>query len=449
MQVTIEPSEGLKRLLTVAVPGEKVDAAVNLKLQETAKTTFLKGYRKGKVPFKVVKNRYGLGIRREIVSQMIQQSYAEAIHREGLKPVGNPEVVNASNEEGADLVYTASFEVYPSIQLPDFSTLSIEKITAEIVEEDIDDMVDDLQRQRSRLVPVARESTWDDIVIFDYEGRVDGNLDESLCRQEARHVVGKITQLPGLGRVLYGRRANENEVVDFGLPLPEDYHVRKLAGAKAEFKLTIKQVLVREYPEIDEEFMSIFGIKDGDENAFRQEIRQNLLYTGEASTRRKLKADLHDSLIAAVEVELPQALIDAEIKKLKKGSKVEGLSEPVSASESDAPYLEEAQRRVKIGLILGEIAVQSGITIDEERLRRMIEREAVTYEAPVDVVNWIYKDEKLMSYYQSRVLEEQVIDHILETADISIKQISFDELVRKQDPAAQAAGAVHRATAET
>jgi len=444
MRVSIETTEGLERKMTIAVPGEQVDTAVNARLQEAAKNVNLKGFRRGKVPFKVIKGKFGKGVRQEVVGELMSQTYYEAISQESLKPAGQPKIEATNVIEGEDLEFTAIFEVYPEITLPDFSKIEVERLSAEIEDADIDEMIMTLRQQRQIWEVVERPAAIDDRVNIDYVGTLGGEEFEGGRGSGTNLVLGSERMIPGFETGIVGN--SSGEVFVLTLEFPGEYYNEELAGKQVEFELTLNSVSTQVLPEIDEEFFKSFGIDEGGEPAFREEVSSNMRRELKVSSRSKLKNQVMDALIDAVDVSVPATLIAGEIQQLRDQAIQQiGAGKNIDpAMLPDDLFTDQARRRVVLGLILGEVVQQHKITADPVRVREAVEELASTYESPDDVVNWYYGDKEQLGTVESTVIEDQVFDHIIDTANVRETRLSYQEVIKPEPSPAAAAN-----TAET
>ena len=444
MRVSIETTEGLERKMTIAVPGEQVNTAVNARLQEAAKNVNLKGFRRGKVPFKVIKGKFGKGVRQEVVGELMSQTYYEAISQESLKPAGQPKIEATNVIEGEDLEFTAIFEVYPEITLPDFSKIEVERLRAEIEDADIDEMIMTLRQQRQIWEVVERPAAIDDRVNIDYVGTLGGEEFEGGRGSGINLVLGSERMIPGFETGIVGN--SSGEVFVLTLEFPGEYYNEELAGKQVEFELTLNSVSTQVLPEIDEEFFKSFGIDEGGEPAFREEVSSNMRRELKVSSRSKLKNQVMDALIDAVDVSVPATLIAGEIQQLRDQAIQQiGAGKNIDpAMLPDDLFTDQARRRVVLGLILGEVVQQHKITADPVRVREAVEELASTYESPDDVVNWYYGDKEQLGTVESTVIEDQVFDHIIDTANVRETRLSYQEVIKPEPSPAAAAN-----TAET
>ena len=438
MQVSVETTEGLERKLTIAIPGDRVDTAVNARLQEAAQTIRLNGFRQGKVPLKVVKNKFGKGVRQEVVGELMNQTYFEAIAQESLKPAGQPRIEPTSMDEGKDVEFVAVFEVYPEIELPDFAAIKAERLVAEVSDDDIDEMIETLRKQRQTWVPVERAAADGDMVNIDYVGKKEGEEFQGGKAAGQNLVLGSERMIPGFEDGVIGKSAGE----DFTLQLkfPDDYHSEELAGAEVEFELTLNTVSEQSLPEVNEDFFKSFGVEEGGMEAFREEVSNNMQREMKNASRNKLKTTLMDALISDLEVAIPAALMSNEIHQLKHQTvqQMGGGQGFDPHSMPDDLFREQAKRRVTLGLILGEVISQQGIQADADKVRDAVEEIAATYESPEEVVKWYYSNEEQLQGIESSVIEDQVFDYIIEQAQVSDKEVSYQDVIKPESQGGEA-----------
>ncbi len=438
MQVSVETTEGLERKLTIAIPGDRVDTAVNARLQEAAQTIRLNGFRQGKVPLKVVKNKFGKGVRQEVVGELMNQTYFEAIAQESLKPAGQPRIEPTSMDEGKDVEFVAVFEVYPEIELPDFAVIKAERLVAEVLDDDIDEMIETLRKQRQTWVPVERAAADGDMVNIDYVGKKEGEEFQGGKAAGQNLVLGSERMIPGFEDGVIGKSAGD----DFTLQLkfPDEYHSEELAGAEVEFELKLNTVSEQSLPEVNKDFFKSFGVEEGGMEAFREEVSNNMQREMKTASRNKLKTTLMDALISDLEVAIPAALMSNEIHQLKHQTvqQMGGGQGFDPHSMPDELFREQAKRRVTLGLILGEVISQQGIQADADKVRDAVEEIAATYESPEEVVKWYYSNEEQLQGIESSVIEDQVFDYIIEQAQVSDKEVSYQDVIKPESQGGEA-----------
>ena len=435
MQVSVETTEGLERKMTIAVPSEKVDSAVNSRLQEAARNVKLNGFRKGKIPFKVIKSKFGAGVRQEVVGELMSQSFYEAIDQESLKPAGQPSIAPKNLNEGEDLEFVATFQVYPEISLPDFSKIELERLGAEISESDIDEMIETLRKQRQTWELVERAAASDDMVNIDYAGKLNGEEFEGGSAQGTNLVLGSERMIPGFEAGIEGKSASDVFTLD--LSFPEEYHNKELAGKEVAFEITLNSVSEQVMPVVDEEFYKSFGVEDGGNDAFREEVTSNMGSELKTASRNKLKTKIMDALAEAVETDIPDALVAGEIQQLREQALQQfGGGQNIDANMlPDELFKEQAARRVLLGLVLGEVIQQQELKADPAKVREAIEELAATYESPDDVINWYYGNQEQLGTIESNVLEDQVFDYIIGQSAVTDKQVDYQEVIKPEPKA--------------
>ena len=432
MQISVETTEGLERKLTIAIPVDRVDTAVNARLKEAAQTIRLNGFRQGKVPLKVVKNKFGKGVRQEVVGELMNQTYFEAIAQESLKPAGQPRIEPTSIDEGKDVEFVAVFEVYPEIELPNFAAIKAERLVAEVSENDIDEMIETLRKQRQIWVPVERAAADGDMVNIDYVGKKGGEEFQGGKAAGQNLVLGSERMIPGFENGVIGKVAGD----EFSLQLkfPDEYHSEELAGAEVEFELKLNTVSEQSLPEVNEDFFKSFGVEEGGIEAFREEVTNNMQREMKTASRNKLKTTLMDALISDMEVTIPAALMSNEINQLKHQT-VQQMGGGQGFDPQNMPddlFKEQAKRRVTLGLVLGEVISQQNIQADAGKVRAAVEELAATYESPEEVVKWYYSNEEQLKGIESSVLEDEVFDYIIEQAEVSDKEVSYQEVIKPE-----------------
>lgn len=435
MQVSVETTQGLERKMTIAVPSEKVDSAVNSRLQEAARNVKLNGFRKGKIPFKVIKSKFGAGVRQEVVGELMSQSFYEAIDQESLKPAGQPSIAPKNLNEGEDLEFVATFQVYPEISLPDFSKIELERLGAEISESDIDEMIETLRKQRQTWGLVERAAASDDMVNIDYAGKLNGEEFEGGSAQGTNLVLGSERMIPGFEAGIEGKSASDVFTLD--LSFPEEYHNKELAGKEVAFEITLNSVSEQVMPVVDEEFYKSFGVEEGGNDAFREEVTSNMGRELKTASRNKLKTKIMDALVEAVETDIPDALVAGEIQQLREQALQQfGGGQNIDANMlPDELFKEQAARRVLLGLVLGEVIQQQELKADPAKVREAIEELAATYESPDDVINWYYGNQEQLGTIESNVLEDQVFDYIIGQSAVTDKQVDYQEVIKPEPKA--------------
>lgn len=425
MQVSIETTSGLERRLTVGIPAAEIDNEVAQRLQKASKSMRLDGFRKGKIPLKVVKQRFGEGVRQEVVGEVLSRTFYEAVTKEEVRPAGQPAIEPVKNEEGADLEYVAIFEVYPDINLQDFSQISIAKPVASITDDDVKDMVANLRKQRASWQVVERAAVGGDQVNINYKGTAGGEEFAGGSAKGSDLVLGSKRMIPGFEDAIVGLSAGAEKTI--ALTFPEDYHSEDLRGASVEFAVEVNAVKEQVEPELNDEFYAQFGVKEGGEPKFLEEIRSNMQRELDTAVKNKLKARLMNQLQAMHELDIPKALLSSEIAALRQQmlGQFGGGHQLDMSIFPDELFADEAGKRVSLGLIMSEILKAAEIRVDNDKVKAFIDDRASTYEDPEQVVQYHYSNQELLNSVQSAVLEEQIVEHILGLATVTEEKTDY------------------------
>ncbi|MEM0952670.1 MAG: trigger factor [Pseudomonadota bacterium] len=434
MQVSVETTSGLERRLTVGVPAERVENEVNSRLQRAAKNIKLDGFRPGKVPMKVIKQRFGAGVRQEVIGEVMSQSFYEAVNQENLRPAGQPNIEPRKMDEGADIEFVATFEIFPEIALADMEGVEISRVKADVTDEDIDKMIEVFRNQQGSWNDADRPAQSGDQVIIDFVGTKDGEAFEGGSAQDSELLLGSARMIPGFEEGIEGMQVGEEKVLP--LTFPENYQAEELQGAAVEFTITLKAVKERTPAPLDEELFKTYGVEEGGVEKFREEIAQNMQRELKNAVRSSVKQQVLDAVVEKhAEQEVPQALIDSEIGAMRQQmfQQFGGAADDMDL-ETILPadmFSEQAERRVKLGLVLGEIVAKNEIKADPDKVRETIEEIASTYQEPEQVVNWYYSNQEQLSGIENMVVEEAVIELILESAVVSDNECSYQEAMEQ------------------
>lgn len=432
MQVSVETTSNIERRMTIGVPAQEIDQAVEKRLQHAARTVKMNGFRPGKVPMSVVKRRFGEGVRQEVVSEVMRDSYVKAIEDQDISPAGWPRFEPKTMEAGKDLEFVAIFEVLPEIELGDLSKVEVEKLTADISDKDVDTMIDNLRRQQADMKPVKRKSKKKDVVTIDFKGYVDGEAFEGGSAEDHKLTLGSGQMIPGFEDGIIGGKAGEELQID--VTFPEDYQKEELAGKPAKFDITIKQVEEPVLPELNKEFFEKFGIDAEDEATFRDEVQKNMARELKQAISTKVKNDVVEGLLASTELELPQALIDQEIDRLRQDA-VQRFGGQMDPKQLPAElFQDQASRRVKTGLLFQEVIKKNELKAAPEKVDEKIQEIASTYEQPDEVVAHFNSDPQQKQQIESVVLEDAVVDFVLEQAKVTEKKVKYEEAVQAAQP---------------
>ena len=437
MQVSIETTSGLERKLTVGVPADKIDVRANERLKEAAKDIRINGFRKGKAPLNVVKKRYGTEVRQEILSDVINSSLQDAFTKESVVPAGQPQIEISQFEEGKDLEYVATFEVYPEITLGEFESYNVTRLTAEINEANIDTMMDSLRAQHATDNPVERAAADGDQVNIDYVGTKDGEEFAGGKAEKQNLVLGSNSMIPGFEDGIVGMKAGEQKTL--ALTFPEDYQAEELKGAAVEFAITLHSVSEKVLPPMDSELIKKFGAEHGDMEKFREEVQKNMERELGNAIKNKVKSAVMDQLLEHHTVEVPKALVANEINSLREqmmqqfGGMQQNQNLDLKSLLPDDMFTEQAERRVALGLIISEIVKVNEFKADADQVRKTVEELAATYDDPEQVVNYYYQNPQLLSSVEGSVLEDTVVNSILDKATVTEEAVSYEEAVKPQN----------------
>lgn len=442
MRVSVETTSGLERRLTVGVPADQIDTAVDKRLQEAARNVRLPGFRPGKVPMRVMKQRFGAGVRQEVLGEVISRSFQEAVMSENLRPAGQPSIEARKMDAGQDVEYTATFEVFPAVEVNSLEDLAIEKPMAEVSDADIDDIVEVFRKQQGQLVSAERAAKEGDTVIIDFEGFRDGEAFEGGSGEGTSLELGSGRMIPGFEDGLIGASAGEEKRLK--LTFPEDYQKEDLAGADVEFKVSVSEVQELELAAVDAALFAQYGLEEGTEDDFRAEVKQNMERELRNAVEASVKTQVMDAVLAAhQELELPASLIAQEVNAMRQqmfqqfgGAAPQDMD--LASILPDEMFAEQAERRVKLGLVMAEMISQSELTAEPAKVREAIEDIASTYQDPEEVINWYYSENEQLAGIESRVLEDAVVDKLLSEAAIAEIECSYQDALAKARPDAPA-----------
>ncbi|REL27602.1 trigger factor [Thalassotalea euphylliae] len=433
MQVSVETTQGLERRLTISVPAEKVDVEVKNRLRQLAKTQRINGFRPGKVPPSVIQKRYGKAVREEITGELMQRNFVEAIIEEKINPAGRPNFEAKSNEDGKPFEFEATFEVYPEVEIKDLEKIAVERPVAQVTDADIDEMFVTLQNQHKTWKENKRKSKKGDKLTIDFLGRVDGEEFEGGKAEGFELELGSGRMIPGFEKEITGMKAGEEQTIK--VTFPEDYHAENLKGKEAEFDIKVLKTEGPELPEVNDEFAQLFGVEEGGVEALREEVSKNMARELGQAVKAKIKEQAIEGLLEHHEVELPAALIAQEVDVLRQQAlqRFGGQMDPKNLPQLPAEMFEEqAKRRVKVGLLLGEIIKVNELKVDEAKVDELIETAASAYEDPAEVIEYYKNNKEMHQQMQNVALEEQAVDFVVEKANVSDKEASFQDIMNPE-----------------
>jgi len=409
MQVSVESTGALERRMEVSVPRERVEQAIDERLQRVGRSAKLKGFRPGKAPLKVIKQQFGAQVRQEVLSDLMQSSFAEAVNSQKLSPAAGPRIEPISTGPGEDLKYRAVFEIFPEVELKLVDGLKIERPVAEVTESDVDAMVQNLREQRPRFNEVDRPSAEGDRVTMDFNGLLDGKGFEGSKGEGVAVLLGGGRMLADFERGVTGAKAGDSLTID--VRYPDDYHNKSLAGQTAAFDVQVKKVEEKVLPELDDEFCSEYGVLEGGMEQLRSEVRENMGRELTTNIRTRLKQQLLDRLLEGNPVEVPRGLVDAQVREMQIDAARRIGARDASQIPPPETFQEPARRRVALGILISELIKSRGIELDRARVEERLAELAA------------------MRQVESLVLEEQVIDYLLERAESKDRPMSFKDLM--------------------
>ena len=423
MEVSIENTGGLGRRMTIQVPAERLDGEVKSRLQSMLGSVRLDGFRPGKVPLKVVEQKFGKQVQLEVMEQLVNSTLQEALTREGIRPVAAPNIEPKAHEPGEPLEYTAIFEVYPEIEGDIQYGFSIKRPVVEVGQDDIDGMLDNLRRQRATWNTVQRAAGQGDQVTISFEGTVDGAAFQGNKAEDVPLVLGSGSMIPGFEEQLEGVAAGDEKTID--VTFPGDYPSSEVAGKVARFNVRVASVAEAVLPELNDEFAAAFGVTDGGIDALTKEVTGNMQRELKGLISSRLKSQVFEGLLEKNPVEVPQSLVESEVMEMQGMQQYQG--------KSPADLTADAGKRVKLGVIVSEVARQNQVQLDAEKVREMVELIAASYERPEEVVQWYYGNQDKLAAVQSSVIEQQVVEWIVEHSGIAVtdEKMTFTEIVEE------------------
>jgi len=427
MQVSVESTGALERRMEIQVPAGEVEKAIDERLRSMSRTVRLKGFRPGKAPVKVVRQKFGQQVRQEVISDLMQSSFAEAVRKEQLSPAGGPRIEPLNLSAGEDLRYRATFEVFPRIELKGVDTLALERPVASVSEADVDEMLENLRQQRPNWVSVDREAGEDDRVRIDFRGTVDGEPFEGGSGENVVVQLGGGRMLPDFEAGLKGARGGESKRIE--LKFPSDYHAAHLADKDAVFEVDVKTVEQKELPAIDEPFCKAFGVTEGGVEQLRREVEDNMSRELSDAIRAKLKQQALEKLLSANPIDVPNTLVEAQIRDMQiEAGRRMGAKDASQLPPADG-FRDAAKRRVTLGLLINELIRAQKIEIDPARLQARLEDLASQYPEPEQILQAYRQNAEALRQVEMAVLEDQVVDWLIEQASVTERPATFREIM--------------------
>ncbi len=433
MAVTVETLEKLERKMTLTLPVGSIQSEVEVRLKKIARTVKMDGFRPGKVPMNVVTQRYGYSVHYEVMNDKVGEAFANAANEAKLRVAGQPRITESDASPDGAMAFDAVFEVYPEVKIGDLSSAEVEKTTAEVTDSAIDKTIDILRKQRRTFAQRAQDAAAQDgdRVTVDFEGKIDGEVFAGGKAEDFQFIVGDGQMLKEFEDATRGMKAGESKT--FQLAFPADYHGQDVAGKTADFMVTLKKIEAAHLPEVNEALAKSLGIADATVEGLRADIKKNLEREVKFRLLARNKQAVMDALVAKAELDLPNTSVQAEINRLLEGARADlkkrGIKDADKAPIPDDVFRPQAERRVRLGLVVAELVRANVLQAKTEQIKAHIEELAASYEKPADVMRWYYSDNNRLAEVEAIVIENNVTDFVMSKVKISEKTVSFDELM--------------------
>ncbi|MGB5257393.1 MAG: trigger factor [Woeseiaceae bacterium] len=424
MNVTVESTGALERRMRVELPIEPIEQQVSSRLKNVGRTAKIKGFRPGKVPAKVVKQRYGKQVREEVLGEVLQKSYSDAVMQQNLKPAGGPQI-ETLDEDGKTFAYVATFEIMPEVVLKDLEKIKIEKPDVQIDASDVDDMLLNLRTQKASWETVDRKSKDGDRVVVDFAGELNGEPFPGGQGTEIPVVLGEGQMLPDFEKGLKGIKAGDEKT--FKVKFPKDYHAEDLAGQKADFTIKTHRVEERVLPELNDELAEMFNVTEGGLEQFEKDVRENMQREAEQKVKNDIREQVMESLLAANPLEIPNTLKQQEAHSLQHDAMRRMGIEDHDQAPPIENFLETGEKRVRLGLLLRQVITDKGLKADEASLRAHVEEMCASYENSGEMVEMYLSNPQVMQQIEPMVVEQMAVDWLLENGKVKNKKISFKD----------------------
>ena len=434
MQAQTIPSSAttsrLERNLMLSLPAVEIESQINTRLRQIARTAKMSGFRPGKVPFNIVANQYGFQVRQEVMSDSVQKSFADAVKGQNLRVAGYPRFAPANSGQSADkFEFTATFEVYPEVRLGSLAGLKLNRPAAEVTDKDVDNTLETLRKQRASYDKTERAAEKGDFVVVDFHGTLNGEPFKGGDAENFGVVLGEGRMLPDFEAALMGMKGEEAKAFD--LTFPADYQ-EDLVGKTVQFSVNVKVVNAPKLPPIDAEFAKSLGVPDGDVATMRAEIKSNLERELKKRIQSRTKDQVMEALASVSELELPRSLVDLEVGRLQEQAIKDLDARGMTTKDLQLPpelFVERAEKRVKLGLILSEVVKQNELKARPEQIRTVVEEHAESFEDPKQMVRWYYSDQSRLAEVEAMVLEDNVVEWAAKSMDVATVTQSFDEIM--------------------
>jgi len=436
MAVTVETLDKLERKITLNLPVSAIQGEVESRLKRLARTVKMDGFRPGKVPMNVVSQRYGYSVQYEVLNDKVGEAFSQAANEAQLRVAGQPRITEKQDAPEGEMSFDAVFEVYPEVKIGDLADAQVEKLSSEVSDAAIDKTVDILRKQRRSFAQRALDAAAQDgdRVTVDFEGKIDGEPFDGGKAEDFQFLVGEGQMLKEFEDAVRGMKPGESKT--FPLAFPAEYHGKDVAGKTADFMVTVKKIEAAHLPEVNDALAKSLGIADGTVAGLRADIKTNLEREVKFRLLARNKQAAMDALLAKAELDLPNAAVEAEIDRLREGARADmkqrGMKE---AEKMDIPadvFRPQAERRVRLGLVVAELVKANGLQAKPEQLKAHIDELAASYEKPEEVVRWYFGDRQRLAEVEAVVIETNVADYVLGKAQVTEKAVSFEELMGQQ-----------------
>jgi trigger factor len=433
MAVTVETLEKLERKITLTLPVGTIQSEVESRLRKLARTVKMDGFRPGKVPMNVVNQRYGYSVHYEVMNDKVGEAFATAANEAKLRVAGQPRITESEASPEGQMAFDAIFEVFPEVKIGDLTTAEVEKLSTEVTDAAIDKTVDILRKQRRTFAQRAQDAAAQDTdrVTVDFEGKIDGEPFAGGKAADFQFILGDGQMLKEFEEATRGMKSGESKT--FPLAFPADYHGQDVAGKTADFLVTVKKIEAAHLPDVDAALAKSLGIADATVEGLRADISKNLSREVKYRLLNRNKQAVMDALIAKAELDLPKSSVQAELDRMVEGARADlkqrGIKDADKAPIPDDIFRPQAERRVRLGLVVAELVRANELAAKPEQIKAHIDELAASYEKPADVVRWYYGDNRRMAEVEAIVIENNVTEFVLSKAKVTEKSVSFDDLM--------------------
>ncbi len=419
--------------LTVKVPVGTIQGKVEGRIRSLAKTAKIDGFRKGKVPVSHIRAQYGAGIQQEVINDVIRDTVFEAMNEKKIRAVGVPNIDDVKLENDF-LVYQATVETFPEVEVKGVSEIEVERQTASVSDEDVDVMIENLQKQRQTLETKDGALEDGDEATFDFEGSIDGDKFEGGSAENYRLVIGSGQMIPGFEDGMKGMKAGEEKTIK--VTFPEDYQAENLKGKEADFKINVKEVKSPKLPELNEEFFELFGVKEGGLDKLKADVRKNMEREIKNAGRNQVKQAAFDALLEKNEFDVPKAMLEQEINRQRE-QMLQRFAQQFGANPNtfgadmlpNELFEDQALRAVRLGVLVSQIIDKEKIEVAQDRVTAFIAEAAENYEDPQEVIDYYTNDKQQRAGIESVVLEDQVVDYLLAQGKVTDKEVKYQDLL--------------------